>query len=292
MILHHTENSDQRSMQDLNEQFIERGEFGIPYDIVILRTGNVVIGPRWLYAQKPQQILVDVPVFYVTRYHLHHPGGIGTTGNYHMIAVHVALEGNFDIERPSPIQYAALDEVSIALSSILLRMTEIKMHSDIEVTSCPGVLLDGTTGNRFTGSGFRRVGQPRPGGGSYVPILPPYLTGPGTSISGGVPGTNQFDFIPGSFFQPPFFQVLSFTSTTITLEWGLLSEEFPIVSHNLYMTGPKGQSNGVYIMHENDKIAEIPSSQSVYMVENLLPGFEYSFNLTNVLSNGRESDPV
>lgn len=141
IVLHHTEFNEAGSVQQLNAQYVQQGQFGLPYDIVIQRDGKIGLGPRWLYAVRSDHVLEGIPVAMIGQFPIHHMAGMVFTDNYYLTAVHVALAGDFNIDKPSAPQLAALHDVLAELQKSIPHLQDLKLHSDIETTSCPGAMF-------------------------------------------------------------------------------------------------------------------------------------------------------
>lgn len=268
IVLHHTEQSGFRSVIDLNNQYVQRNQFGLPYDVLIRQDGQVSIGPRWLYASTGNQILVDVPVHYLRRYSQHHPAGITFFNNAHLTGVHIALEGDFNLVPPKPIQLSVLQDVIDELQTFLLNLISIKYHNEIEVTSCPGFLFD------------------------YKPILK--ITEHRQLIAAGFGPPSQSDIdqliAPPSAFVPPFFRIIHITSTTMTLEWGSLDPVWDVDHFTIYRRGSLATDTN--LIQDYRKAGDIPAGTFTFLDTLLLPGFFYEYLLIVTLKNGRQSEQL
>ncbi len=143
IVLHHSRHDDARAGNTINDGYISSGYFGLPYDILINRDGTVDLPTRWIFGSNASQYLKNVSIPSITNYDKHYLGGMGETYELNKNAIHIVLSGNFDITKPSAMQFGSLIKVLNQLFWFyqLDPRIDFYYHSDVARTSCPGTFI-------------------------------------------------------------------------------------------------------------------------------------------------------
>jgi len=141
-MIHHTTNSDGGvTMESIIRMYLRNHQFGAPYDIIIDKSGRIGLMARWIFAGSGGQFVLDATLGDVVVYDKHHLSIAGDTYEQNKNMVHIALIGDFDVERPTPIQVARLQDCITRLKEGIPSIVDAVYHSDQAMSSCPGRLF-------------------------------------------------------------------------------------------------------------------------------------------------------
>jgi hypothetical protein len=143
IVIHNTTNADSRSGSNINSNYQQSGYFGNPYDVTVNIDGSIDLSPVWTYQSNAAVVYSNAKIVDITRYPLHYMSGIGENYDYSRYAIHIALSGNFNINRPLSSQVNTL--VNVLNQVVNFYQIDPRMylyyHSDFVNTSCPGIQM-------------------------------------------------------------------------------------------------------------------------------------------------------
>ena len=141
IVLHHSTHIAERTGAAMNKGYISTGQFGLPYDILINTDGTVDLSSRWFYGSNSVQFLKNVSITSITTYSNHYLSVMGDTPDMNKNAVHIALAGNFDVNKPALQQLNSLVKVLNQLIQFYQIDPRIYFyyHNELSRRSCPGV---------------------------------------------------------------------------------------------------------------------------------------------------------
>jgi len=142
IMIHHSEHYNKIRGKDINISFVQEGQFGIPFDIIINVDGKIDLGPRWIRAENPLHYEENVPLYSVFNYTLHDISDACPQQQMNYQAIHILLIGNFDEDLPSIIQINVLEKLINLIRKNIPTIKNILYHSDIVSISCPGIRLN------------------------------------------------------------------------------------------------------------------------------------------------------
>jgi len=141
IIIHHTVLAN--TGMEINKEFNKNGLFGVPYDVVINFNGSVDLSPRWTHNSNSNIYIMNVRIKDIfKKYVIHYLAGLDIN-DYNEKGFHIAIVGNFDVSKPSILQYDSLktllEEAALKLGISL--NTSLLYYSEIFNTTSPGNLF-------------------------------------------------------------------------------------------------------------------------------------------------------
>jgi hypothetical protein len=142
IIVQHTEHVVPVSAEIVNNEHLQIGDFGAPYDILIDKYGNISLTPRWIRSQKSNFLENSVSPSKIFKYKEHFYSDVQPIF-YQNNCLNIGVIGNFDIERPNSLIFSSLIKIfeEIYYNLGLAFQTSLLYYSEINNTTSPGVFF-------------------------------------------------------------------------------------------------------------------------------------------------------
>jgi hypothetical protein len=142
IIIHHTGHVDSITIDDINNEYLQVGNYSIPYDLVIDKNGFINLTSRWIRSQKRGIIEKRVDISKIFKYREHFYSDISPI-YYSSNSLNIAVIGNYDIERPNSLVFNTLINI---LQEIINKLdlslhTSLLYYNEIFGTTSPGVFF-------------------------------------------------------------------------------------------------------------------------------------------------------
>lgn len=142
VIIQHTRHVSPVSAEIINNEHLQLGDFGAPYDIIVDIKGNITLTPRWMRSQKSNIIESNVNASLIFKYKEHYYLDIYPTF-YQSNSLHIGVVGNFDTERTNSLIFSALINIlnEVVYNLGLTLRTSLLYYSEIANSTSPGVFF-------------------------------------------------------------------------------------------------------------------------------------------------------
>jgi len=177
VIIQHTGHIDPVTSEDVNNEYLQNGDYGAPYDILIDKNGFTSLTPRWTRNPDKNKIDVNSDINKIFRYKNHFYSDI-LPSMYQDSCINIGVIGNYDIERPNTLIFNTLVKILTKTVNTLNIDLYVNLlyYSEIVVNTSPGVFFfDKPSLLKMVKKEKERVFIPRlifPDGGGVEPEVP------------------------------------------------------------------------------------------------------------------------
>jgi hypothetical protein len=142
VIIYHTGHVSPVSAEIVNNEHLQIGDFGAPYDIIIDKYGTMSLTPRWVRSQKSNLLETNISASNIFKYKEHFYSDV-TPSYYQGNSLNIAVIGNFDIERPNSLIFSALISIlgEVIYTLDLSLQTSVLYYSEVVNNTSPGVFF-------------------------------------------------------------------------------------------------------------------------------------------------------
>jgi hypothetical protein len=142
IIIHHTGHVSPVSAERVNNEYIQVGDYGAPYDVLIDMKGVISSTPRWNRFLNKTKLEPNISPSIIFKNPYHYYSSI-LPYFYRTNSFNIGVIGNYDIEYPSSFIFRPL--ISILEEAVyhlgLSLQTSLLYHTDIYNTTSPGVFF-------------------------------------------------------------------------------------------------------------------------------------------------------
>jgi len=181
IIINHTGHIDSVTIEDINNEYLQVGNYSIPYDLVIDKNGFINLTSRWIRSQTRGIIEKRVDISKIFKYKEHFYSDISPI-YYNNNSLNIAVVGNYDIERPNSLVFNTLTNIlQEVINKLSLSLyTSLLYYNEIFGTTSPGVFFfDKSYLIKFVKSNIivKSLSVPiiEDGGGVLSPYVPPIV---------------------------------------------------------------------------------------------------------------------
>ncbi|MFA5153934.1 MAG: hypothetical protein WC554_15390 [Clostridia bacterium] len=142
VIIQHTGHIVNVSSEIVNNEYLQRGDYGAPYDIIVSKNGEISLTPRWIRSPYKNNIEINSNVSKIFKYKNHFYSDI-TPSQYQTNCLNIGVIGNYDVERPNISIFNSLTNILIeTLNNLNIDLyTSLLYYSEIYNISSPGVFF-------------------------------------------------------------------------------------------------------------------------------------------------------